>query len=224
MFLFFFVKKFGISKTYLYLCIGNDANLKLFSMENLFNGLKVVGGVIKVTTISETASVEVSGRFTLERGNFKQDFSYWARTYERYDNHAKIDDFDTEEHKCSLGELPIDSLSALKTTLTNSGLTTLANSLGFSNEEVIAAMRFHVQNHKIFKAVYGKKIILWDLLSAEEQVEETLAYILNNYDSCPNYVKQQCGIVVVDEEGNVVPNAIPTKDQVREKYLSLGTN
>jgi hypothetical protein len=123
-----------------------------------------------------------------------------------------------------LGELPIDSLSALKTTLTNSGLTTLANSLGFSNEEVIAAMRFHVQNHKIFKAVYGKKVILWDLLSAEEQAEETLAYVLNNYDSCPNYVKQQCGVVGVDEEGNTIPNYIPTKEELQEKFLGLGTN
>lgn len=223
MFLFFYVKKFGRTKNYLYICQGNGANLKLFNMKDLFNGLQVVSGQTKVVSISETASVEVSGKLSMERGNFKQEFSYWARTYEKFSNFAKIDDFDTEEHKCSLGELPIDSLSALKTTLTNSGLTTLANSLGFSNEEVIAAMRFHVQNHKIFKAVYGKKAELWDALTKEEQQAEMLFYVINNYDTCGDYHKRQCGVVVLDEEGNVVENAIPTREQLMKKVDEISS-
>jgi hypothetical protein len=40
-------------------------------MNDLLKGLLVVGGEIKVTSVKETASVEVSGRFTIERGNFK---------------------------------------------------------------------------------------------------------------------------------------------------------
>jgi hypothetical protein len=159
----------------------------------------------------------------MERGNFKQEFSYWARTYEKFDNYAKIDDYETDYHKCTLGELPIDSLGALKTTLTNSGLTTLSNSLGFSNEEIVDAMHQHIQNHKIFKAVYGKKTELWDLLTQEEQQGETLLYVINNYDTCEDWLKRGCGVLGVDEEGNNIPNYTPTKEELQKKFSSLLT-
>lgn len=195
-------------------------------MKNLFNGLQVVGGETKIVSITETASVEVCGNFSMERGNFKQEFSYWARTYEKLSNFAMIEDYETDYHKCTLGELPIDSLGALKTTLTNSGLTTLSNSLGFSDKEVVDAMHQHIQNHKIFKAVYGEKVGLWDLLTKEEKEYETLAYILfsNNYDTCGDWLKQQCGVAVLDEEGNAILNAVPTREQLLEKFLSFKTN
>lgn len=188
-------------------------------MNNLFNGLQIVGGETKIVSISETASVEVSGKFSMERGNFKQEFSYWARTYEKYNfsyyeigNFAKVDDFDTENHKCTLGELTIDSLGALKTTLTNSGLITLSNSLGFSNEEISNAMHQHIQEHKIFKAVYGKKCRLWDLLLSDEKELINLKFVVANYDKCSDYQKRECGVNVYDEEGKVIPNGVPTKE------------
>jgi hypothetical protein len=193
-------------------------------MNELLKGLLVVGGVNKVTSVSETASVEVSGRFSIERGNFKQEFSYWARTYDKFGNLAKIDDYEYETQATMLGDLPIDNLNKLIQSLNDSGLSTLANSLGFSQEDIATAMRIHVQNHKFFKLVYGKKALLWDLLSVEQQQEETLAHVLNNYDTCGEWLKRQCGVVGVDEEGNVIPNYIPTKDELREKFLSLGTN
>lgn len=193
-------------------------------MNELLKGLLVVGGVNKVTSVSETASVEVSGRFTIERGNFKQEFSYWARTYEKFGVLAKVDDYEYETQSTMLGDLPIDNLDRLIQSLNDSGLSTLAKGLGFSQEDIATAMYIHIQNHKYFKAVYGKKVVLWDLLSAKEQEEETLAHVLNNYDTCGDWLKRQCGVVGVDEEGNTIPNYIPTKDELREKFLSLGTN
>lgn len=193
-------------------------------MENLLKGLLVVSGEIKVTSVSETASVEVGGRFIIERGNLKQEFSYWARTYEKFGTLVNIDDYEYETQSVMLGDLPIDSLSNLTQTLINSGLSTLAKGLQLSFEEIHNAMCIHVQKHKIFKAVYGKKAVLWDLLSEQEREEETLAHVLNNYDTCGDWLKRQCGVVGVDEEGNVIPNYIPTKDELREKFLSLGTN
>jgi hypothetical protein len=190
-------------------------------MKNLFDGLQIVGGETKIVSITETASVEVSGRFSMERGNFKQEFSYWTRTYEKFGNFAKIDDYETEQHKCTLGELPIDSLSKLVQTLNDSGLTTLANSLGFTSEEITSAMHHHIQEHKIFKAVYGKKAELWDLLTKEEQQAEILVYTINNYDTCGDWYKRQCDVAVLDEEGNAIPNAIPTIEQLKEKFEQL---
>lgn len=181
-------------------------------MNNLFNGLQVVGGETKVTSVSETASVEVSGKFIIERGNFKQEFSYWARTYDKFDNYAKIDDYEFEQHKSTLGELPIDNLGKLIQTLNDSGLSTLAKGLGFSDDEVVAAMKEHIQEHKIFKAVYGKKVRLWDLLLSEEKELANLKFVVSNYDKCSDYQKRECGVNVFDEEGNVVPNGVPTKE------------
>jgi c-di-AMP phosphodiesterase-like protein len=193
-------------------------------MENLLKGLLVVGGEIKVTSVKETASVELSGRFIIEKGNFKQEFSYWARTYEQFDNFAKIDDYEYETQSTMLGDLPIDNLNKLIQSLNDSGLSTLANSLGFSQEEIANAMRIHVQNHKTFKLVYGKKVELWDLLTQEERQAEILVHVINNYDTCGDWLKKQCGVIIRDEEGNVVANATPTKEQLQEKFLSLGTN
>lgn len=181
-------------------------------MNNLFNGLQIVGGETKIVSISETASVEVSGKFSMERGNFKQEFSYWARTYEKLGNYAKVDDYETEQHKCTLGELPIDSLSKLVQSLNDSGLSTLANSLGFSSEEINNAMHQHIQEHKIFKAVYGKKCRLWDLLLSDEKELINLKFVVANYDKCSDYQKRECGVNVYDEEGKVIPNGVPTKE------------
>jgi hypothetical protein len=125
-----------------------------------------------------------------------------------------------------LGDLPIDNLGKLIQTLNDSGLSTLAKGLGFESDDIENAMRIHVQNHKFFKAVYGEKAGLWELLSVEEKQYETLAYILfsNNYDTCGDWLIKQCGVVVLDEEGNLIPNATPTREQLREKFLSLELN
>lgn len=190
-------------------------------MENLLKGLLVVGGEIKVTSVKETASVEVSGRFIIEKGNFKQEFSYWARTYEQFGNFAKIDDYEYETQTTMLGDLPIDNLSKLIQTFNDSGLSTLAKGLGLSDEEIIAAIHSHVQNHKIFKAVYGKKVVLWDLLTQDERQTAYIVEVLSNYEVATEYLKRCCALTCVDEEGNVTPNFNPTKEELQKRLEEL---
>ena len=198
--------------------------LKLFIMSRLLEELFVTSGTIGVTSVSETASVEVSGKFIMQRGNFKQEYSYWARTYEKLDNHAKIDDYEYEIQSTTIGDLPIDNVCKLINSLKESGLDTIASHIGFNDDEVTKAIYIHIQNHKIFKAVYGKKVMLWDLLTQEEQQGEMLLHAINNYDTCGEYMKRQCGVVVLDDEGNAIPNAIPTIEQLKEKFSSLLTD
>jgi hypothetical protein len=190
-------------------------------MENLLKGLLVVGGVNKVTSVSETASVEVSGRFTIERGNFKQEFSYLARTYDKLVGFAKVNDYETEDHKPSLGELPIDNISKFIQSLEDSGLNTLAKCVGFTHEEVRKAMYEHIQNHKIFKAVYGKKVVLWDMLSKEEQQIEYTKFAINTFDTCPEYIKRECGFVGKDDEGNTIQHYTPTLEELKSRLEEL---
>ena len=190
-------------------------------MENLLKGLLVVGGEIKMKSVSETASVELSGRFTIERGNFKQEFSYWARTYNKLDNHAKIDDYEYETQSASLGDLPIDNLNKLVQSLRDSGLDTLASKVGFSYEEIEQGMYQHIQNHKIFKGVYGESVILWDALTKEQQQLEYTKFAIKNFDDCQEWVKRECGVVGVDEEGNTIPNYVPTKEELQKRLEEL---
>lgn len=190
-------------------------------MSKFLEDLFVTSGTIGVTSVSETASVEVSGKFIMQRGNFKQEYSYWARTYDKLDNHAKIDDYEFETRDTMLGELPIDNVYKLVNSLKESGLDTIANRIGFSNEEITRAMHQHIQNHKIFKAVYGKKVVLWDMLSKEEQQIEYTKFAINTFDTCPEYIKRECGFVGIDEEGNTIPNYIPTIEELKEWLREL---
>lgn len=190
-------------------------------MENLLKGLLVVGGEIKMTSVSETASVEVSGKFIMQRGNFKQEYSYWARTYDKLDNHAKIDDYEFETKDTMIGELPIDNVFKLVNSLKESGLDTIANRIGFSDEEIRQGMYQHIQSHKIFKAVYGKKVVLWDTLTKEQQQLEYTKFAINNFDNCPDWIKRESGFVGVDEEGNDIPNYIPTKEELQKRLEEL---
>lgn len=190
-------------------------------MENLLKGLLVVGGEIKMTSVSETASVELSGRFTIERGNFKQEFSYWARTYNQLDNHVRIDDYEYEIQSASLWDLPIDNLHKLIQSLKDSGLNTLASKVGFSDEEIVQGIYQHIQSHKILKAVYGKSVILWDALTKEQKQLEYTKFAIKNFDKCPEYIKRECGFVGVDEEGNTIPNYIPTKEELQKRLEEL---
>jgi hypothetical protein len=189
-------------------------------MNELLKELLVAGLENKVTSVSETASVEVSGKFIIERGNFKQEFYYWARTYEQFGNFAKIDDYEYETQATMLGDLPIN-LKKLIQTLNDSGLSTLANCLRFSQEDIASAMRTHVQNHKIFKAVYGKKVELWDLLTQKERQIAFIEEVLSNYDKASKYLKKCCDLTYVDEEGKITPNHNPTKEELQKRLEEL---
>lgn len=165
-------------------------------MENILSGLKVVQGEIKSNSVNEGSQIELNGTFTLERGNFKQEYNYYGRMFEtKHKNIIDVDDWniDEEYNKVSIGDLPIDDLHKLKKTLNDSGLTTLSNSLGFSNEEQNQGMFQVMQNHKFFISHFGKKAKLWRLFSKDEQMLLDLQFVIEKFDSCGNYIKENVG-------------------------------
>jgi hypothetical protein len=161
-------------------------------MENLLNGLKVVQGEIKTNVVSETFSLELSGTFTMQRGNFKIDLSYYGRMYEtKHENVIDVDDWEIQDQtNIMIGDLPIDNLGKLKTQLIESGLSTLANSIGFTKDEENNALFEVIQNHKCFKKMYGKDAKLWRLFSIDEQMLLELKYVCNNFETCGNHLKE----------------------------------
>jgi hypothetical protein len=191
-------------------------------MENLFNGLQVVSGEVKVETLREGFGLEVSGAFKITKGNFQQEFSYYARLYEtQYKNYIGVDDSNVDEGKCNLGGLPIDSLDSLKNTLSNSGLKTLSNSLGFNYDERDNAMYTTVQKHKDFIKCYGKKAIVWNLLNAEEQRVVKVKHAIENYDTLHDQHKYNLGVIKLDDDGNLIKGYVPTLEELKELLESL---
>ena len=188
---------------------------------NLFNNLQVVSGELEVETIREGFGLEVNGAFKMTKGNFQQEFSYYARLYEtNYKNYIGVDDSNVDEETCNLGGLPIDSIDQLKKTLSESGLRTLADSLGFSYQERDKGLYKVIQNHKDFIKSYGKKAIVWNLLSEEEQRVVKIKHAITNYDTVHASHKYNL-LVKLDENGVTISGYVPTIEELKELLESL---
>ena len=195
-------------------------------MTEILNGLIVSEGTITTEVINESFSVELSGKIKLTRGNLSQERSYYGRTYKtRYVGYVGVEDINGDEYPLMLGVVRIDSLDKLKKSLTDAGLSTLANKIvGFSYDEFKQAVMETMQTHKMFLAAFGKKAKIWDLLSYDERTKIMLQFTIDNYDNAllvSDNEKRSYGIVITDAEGNEDKTAIPTKEQLIEKLATL---
>ena len=184
----------------------------------LFNGLQVVSGEVKTNLLNESTDISISlrGEVQLTKGNFEQTFTYWVNNCEMT-RHGFVDcdDYDYEQNETKLGGLPIDSLHQLKQTLQTSGLTTLANSLGFNDDEIKKSLFSAVENSKGFKKEFGKNAKFWRALSNAEQTLVRLNYTIDNYATCHEHDKRQFGIKSYDDEGEEIKNYVATLEELK---------
>jgi hypothetical protein len=162
----------------------------------LTQGLKIVQGEIKVEPINEGFSLELHGKFIMKRGEFQQTCSWYGRmNVSRFgENIIEVGDWEFQEvTNVKLGELPIDDVHNFKKSLSDSGLKTLSNSIGFSNNDETQAIYTSIVNHKDFKKAFGKKAILWNALSKDEQKLYELKFICKDFDKCGEYLKKEVG-------------------------------
>ena len=185
---------------------------------NLFNGLQVVSGEVKTNLLNESTDISVSlrGEVEVSKGNFEQSFTYWANNCEmtRF-GLVDCDDYDYEENSTKLGGLPIDSLHQLKQTLQTSGLTTLANSLGFDDAEIRKSIFSAVENSKGFKKQFGKNAKFWRALTDAEQRIVRLNYTIDNYATCHEHDKKQFGIKSYDDDNEEIKHYVPTLEELK---------
>lgn len=191
---------------------------------NLFNGLQVVTGEVKVNLLDENTDITISlrGVVSLTKGNFEQTYNYWVNNCEntRY-GYIDCDDWDWEEQSTTLGGLPIDSLNQLRQTLVNSGLSTLANSLDFQEEERRKTIFLAIQNSTGFQKQFGKKAKFWRVLSHDEQTLVRLNFAIDNFDTCGEHDKRNFGIKGYDEEGEEIKYYVPTLEELKTLKESL---
>jgi hypothetical protein len=191
---------------------------------NLFSGLQVVSGEVKTNLLNESTDISVSlrGEVEVSKGNFEQSFTYWANNCEmtRF-GLVDCDDYDYEENTTKLGGLPIDSLHQLKQTLQTSGLTTLANSLGFEETEKRQAIFSAIENSKGFKKQFGKNAKFWRALTDAEKTLVKLNYTIDNYATCHEHDKRQFGIKSYDDEGEEIKHYIATLEELKALKQTL---
>jgi hypothetical protein len=183
-------------------------------MENLFNGIAPISGEVVVTSVKESVSLNLCGTITLTKGNFTQDLYYNATLCEssKYKGFVIIDDIDFDySGETSLGALKIDDIHKFRQSLQESGLSSLANTLEFSREEIDNACNQVIAQSKSMKKTF-KGLALFDALSKEEQSLVELAYVIANYKILKDYDKKRV-LVIYDEEGNQL---VPTEEQLVE--------
>ena len=198
-------------------------------MENILSGLKVLEGKIETKSKREGVSTELNGVFTMKRGNFSIDLEYDVRLYERVMSTEKqkivaFDDWDIQDRtNAMLGDLPIDNVGSLRTQLANSGLSTLANKIGFDYEEENRVICEVIKNHKYFKLIFGNNAILWELLSKDEQKLMELKYVCENYETCGDFSKKEVGAFYgIDKDPNDENNkVIPSLEVFQLKLAEL---
>lgn len=184
-------------------------------MENIFSGLEVLNGEVSSKILGDSFHLNLSGEIEVTKGNFSCLYTFWCNTFEYAyaENLIGFDDFDWDFGNAKLGNLPIDSLTTLKSKLAESGLTTLANSLEISVGEIRKQISLHLASNKTLIKVYGKKFRIYENLSEEEQTILKLDYVISNYDSRGVYEKTQFNITEYDEEGKKI---VPTLEQLIE--------
>jgi len=200
-------------------------------MENILGGLKVLEGKTETKSIIEGVSTELTGKFTMKRGNFSIDLTYYARLYEKSLNDKTkiviaIDDWEIQDStNAMLGDLPIDNVGSLHSQLQNSGLSTLANKIGFNSDEEKQALCEVIKNHKYFKVIFGKNAILWESLTKDEQKLMELKYVCENYETCGDFYKKEIGAFYgINKDPNDENNydiVIPTLEICQQKLAEL---
>lgn len=193
-------------------------------LEQLANG----GGEVASEDFGGGFRVEINGSFIIKKGelSYKQYF-YSQLSTMQYKNCVCSDESyldGTDDYK--LGGLVIDNLTNLKNSLKDSGLSTIANSLEISDEDVRKQMFIRIANSELFKKVFGEDALLWDILEEDEKDFIKLEYAIERYDDLNEYASCLSKYVKLEEEeqedGTVKKKRIkPTLEELKNALVEL---
>jgi hypothetical protein len=182
-------------------------------MENFLSNFANTNTEVKSNNANVSVSPEFYGTIDVSKGALTMKIHFYTRVYKmKYENCISLDDWDiSDTSDISFGGMPIDDLKALKTTMISSGLTTVAKGLDISNDEHKKEICIQLEQHKLFKDLFGKKARMFDLLSEEEKTNAKLKFVIDNYDSMTINHSEIQDFLIIDEEGNKV---MPTLEQL----------
>ena len=188
--------------------------------QNILNALQNLEGEIKGTNLTSGLSFEFGGEVKIERGAFSMEINFYAKLYEtKHKGIISLDDWDVNDTYChNLNGLPIDNISAFQQKLNEWGLGSVSNKLQFSTQEQRQAICMAIQQSDDVKRVFGKKVKVWDLLSVDEQKLLELQYIVENFKSCGDHLKQE---VAKHYKIGEQPQTTPTFEEYQAKLAEL---
>ena len=188
-------------------------------MENFLSKFANANTQVQSSNANLSVSAEFHGTIDISKGALKMSIGFYARLYKtKYENFVSLDDWDVHDtSNIEFDGIPVDNLVALKQSMTNSGLSTLAKGLEIDDNQIKKEIAIQIGQSKLFKTIYGKRAVMHDTLSDEEKKKVWLKYAIDNYHSA-NAKSEINMFSVEDEEGNKVAQS---QEQLIEMYNKL---
>lgn len=181
------------------------------------------GSVVKGTNASAYLTFNFSGSVKIERGAFSMLIHFYSTLSEtKHKGVISIEDWNinhTEDY--NLNGLPIDSISSFKAKLTDWGVGSLGNKLQFTSEEEKRAICMAILENEELKKIFGKKFKVWDILSVDERMLLDLQYVVANFKSCNDYIRNEVAKHYKIGELVGVSPKIPTLEEYQAKLVEL---
>jgi hypothetical protein len=178
------------------------------------------GSVVKGTNASTYLTFNFSGSVKIERGAFSMVLNFYSTLSEtKHKGVISIEDWDINETEdYVLNGLPIDNITSFKAKLTDWGVGSLGNKLQFTSAEEKTAIGMAILENDELKRIFGKKFKVLDLLSVDEKMLLDLKYIIDNFDKCGDYIRNE---VAKHYKLVAQPEIKPTLEEYQAKLVEL---
>jgi hypothetical protein len=189
-------------------------------MENFLSKFANTNTEVTSNNANLSVSPEFCGTIDITKGALTMKIHFYARVYKmRYENCIALDDWEiNDKSNISFGGMPIDNLNALRTTLNNSGLTTISNGLDISDAELKKEICIQLEQYKMFKDIFGKKARMFTALSDADKKKVMIKFAIDKYESMTPNNEEVKDLVTIDDDG---VKSIPTIETLKEVYNNL---
>lgn len=156
------------------------------------NDLDLTSENIEFLAGKESHISEFFGTFTLTKGSFKQEFSYYAKLNQHeIPGFLIIEDWDCSTLNTNIGTIKIDDLSKFKKMLLDSGLESLNHKLAFTSTNREEAICKAIEKQYVFKILYHPGFRIYNSLSKKEREYVNLKWTIQTYNERSEFEKNQ---------------------------------
>lgn len=172
---------------------------------NIFKQLaEGVNSEVTFTTNKEGFSVELWGHLLISKGGLTQEYDYWAKLSHGREGFVSIDEWDGDYGKATFNGLKLDSVDKFLNGFKEHGLSSVADVLVISHEELTSTIHKAIQSHEKFKAVF-KKHRLFNALTFDEKRDIYYEDVMKGVN---------LGMFRMKEYGWVIDGEAMTKEEV----------
>ena len=136
---------------------------------------------VMYTVEKEGVSAELYGTVVITKGGLQRKKSYWARISPHGAGVVSIDEWDGDWQETSFNGLKIDSYDAFIKGFSDHGMSSVAESLKITSDEVDTVIYQAVANHKMFKLLFKKSRLFELFTPAETKVHHYNLFIDGKY-------------------------------------------